>query len=165
MKTYKLILHYPALLMAPIFSFWTFGGDSMDCCKKRNSETQQNLKISFRFTWINAIVTTLLILGLTAYYYYKYYYIYADYFDAGDVLFILFLCLPLLSLIIIQSLQKCQTCICTLCQPYCCPMFKKTAIDPDDPLTLIDISRPNNTFDTELRNQAGHIFANSRQTL
>ena len=54
----KVIIFYPALLLMPTFTIWTFGPSSlMKCCK--SCCLPKSLKISFPLSWINLIITTL----------------------------------------------------------------------------------------------------------
>merc|ERR1712117_361700 len=62
------ILAHPALILTPAFSLWTFGNDFSLCTIRRSSSREvtptctckkghPQLRVSFRLTWINALMT------------------------------------------------------------------------------------------------------------
>ena len=54
----KVIIFYPALLLMPTFTIWTFGPSSLTkCCSY--CCLPKYLKVSFPLSWINLIITTL----------------------------------------------------------------------------------------------------------
>ena len=146
-KSLKIIFQYPGLLLSPVFSYWTFGKSNI-CCK-RNSENQ--FKVSFRLTWINAVITALGIIGLST----------ADLLrQRNSQMYLLdhmtsWSCLVVswITLIILNILPKCQKFCCTSC-----PLaYQETYLNPDNLDELIDPSSENpKQQDIELVVQSQH---------
>merc|ERR1712107_115256 len=59
-NSFKIILQYPAIVLTPVFSYWTFGDPKS--CWRRNPDNK--LKVSFRMTWGNVVMTVFGNLGL-----------------------------------------------------------------------------------------------------
>ena len=63
-KTFKIIINYPAMIITPMFSYWTFGPIKQDlqstskkkCCNNFVTKSQF-IGISFWHTWINTILS------------------------------------------------------------------------------------------------------------
>ena len=59
-KSVRMVLQYPALLLTPVFSYWTFGDMTGFCM----GNDKNHLQVSFRLTWGNVIITLMGNLGL-----------------------------------------------------------------------------------------------------
>lgn len=125
-------LKYPALLLTPVFSYWTFCGTGGSSKRKPDSM----LKISFRLTYGNVFITTFCHLGLFAVHFFKVL-VHTSKINENLKFYIAsFSCLIIswITLIILLNLQKCQNSYCK-----CCPqVFQKTHLDPNNPDVLID---------------------------
>ena len=130
-----MIIMYPALLLTPVFSYWTFG-DPKGCCK---GNPESKLKVSFRLTWVNLAITALGSLGL-----------FLIHFSLNIFYFISWSCLILswITLIILHNLQKCQKCCCTCCQFD--QVYQKTFLDPNNPDELVYPSKTPEQEDIEI---------------
>ena len=136
-NSFKIIFQYPAIILTPVFSYWTFG-DPRGCCK-RNPDNK--LKMSFRLTWGNTILTTFGNLGLfLAHFLTKDFSKLTATFNL-DLHIVSGSCLVIswITLIFLQNLQKVQKCCFSCC---CGQVFQKTALDPNNPDELIDLSEP-----------------------
>ena len=128
-----MIFQYPPIILTPVFSFWTFG-DIKGCCKRN---TDNKIKVSFRLTWGNIIITTFGNLGLFLVHFFtkdllKNSLEHLTYQQFNNNLFYHMIsgsCLVLswITLIILQNLQKCQKVYCSCCQ--CYQVFQKTALE------------------------------------
>jgi len=143
-NSFKIILQYPAIVLTPVFSCWTFGHAS-GCCK-RNPDNK--LKVSFRLTWGNVVITAVGNLGLFLVHFFTKDLLSPPLVNSdGEPSNLLFhivsgscLVLSWITLIILQNLQKCQKVCCLCCQND--QVFQKTALDPNNPDELIYLSKP-----------------------
>merc|ERR1712223_1724192 len=73
-KATATIIKFPAFVLTPAFTFWTFGPvASTACCIYRKNEPK--IHLSYRFTWINALLTSCISGGLLVYaWFYQFYY-------------------------------------------------------------------------------------------
>ena len=134
-KTFKMILQFPALIMAPVFSYWTFGDPTF--CHKRNYEGR--LKASFRFTWGNCFITAMGNLGLFLVHLSSRHLVQDFTFNLQyHIVSCTCLVLSWITLILLHNLQKWQKCCCAFCQLD--QVYQKSALDPDNPDELIDLS-------------------------
>ena len=126
-KATSAILAHPALILTPAFTFWTFGNDFRLCgnCKKG----LPRLGVSFRLTWINAImsITECMILII---------HFFPSVLPRLELeLFLSILLslfgLSLISLLLIQFLDKCSSCCSGYFQRNCLPMYEKVVYDVD----------------------------------
>ena len=131
-KSTEIIIQNPAIILTPVFSNWTIGPENSYCNK---IATGQNLKVSFRLTWGNIMLSNagsvaLLVLHT----------IFEDQINDEPYLHIIdkhilveiaFLCLALsfLSIVLLQVLPKCKELCCHCCQINCYPVYKKGAFD------------------------------------
>ena len=126
---------YPALLLTPVFSYWTFG-DPKGCCK---GNPESKLKVSFRLTWVNLAITALGNLGLFAVHFSMKKLGFSDIESFDNMQFYVGSCsclvLSWITLILLNNLQKCQKCCCTCCQFD--QVYQKTYLDPNNPDELI----------------------------
>ena len=134
-KSIKMIILYPALVLTPVFSYWTFGDPNGIC--RRNAD--QKLKVSFRLTLGNIIITTFGNLGLFLVHFFtkdlsK---CFTDNLEL-HIISATSLVLSWITLIILQNLQKYQNFFCSCFRM--AQVFKKTALDPNNPDKLIDLS-------------------------
>ena len=122
---------FPALVLTPMFTFWTFGPiSSKGCCVYRKNETK--IHLSFRLTWINAIFTSCINGGFLAYAWVHNIVnvrnIYKTPLSWNDECFIV-ACymapLPIVSLLLIQFLGKCSCCCCKPFKENCLPLTQK----------------------------------------
>ena len=130
-RTVKTVLQFPALILTPAFSYWTFGpvntfSASTWCCGG-----SQRLGVSFLHTWINFAIT---LLGQLCY---------AITIESRDEIGIAigigilpFHVLNIILLILIQSLHRCKCCAC--CNSDTCnSITERTLLDVDHPLEQI----------------------------
>ena len=138
-KSLKMILQYPAIILTPVFSYWTFG-NTISCCK---GNSDNKLKVSFRLTWINSIITTFGNLGLFLVHFFSkdlsHYHVLDSFNLFLHIISGSFLVLSWITLIILQNLQNCQKACCSFCQNN--QVFQKTALDPNDPDKLIYLTK------------------------
>ena len=137
-NSFKIIAQYPALVLTPVFSYWTFG-DPKGCFKKN---PDNKLKVSFRLTWGNIILTTIGNLGIFLVHFFTKKE-WSRAFTGNMIIHIIscsFLVISWITLIILQNLQKCQKICCSCCRSD--QVFQKTALDPKNPDELIDLSKP-----------------------
>ena len=134
-NTFKMIVQYPAIILTPVFSYWTFG-DPKGCCR-RNPDNK--LKVSFRLTWGNVVMTASGNLGLFLVHFFtkdlsdplitKHFIIMQYHYPSNLFLHIISgscLVVSWITLIILQNLQKVQKC----CFSFCCgQVFQKTAMN------------------------------------
>ena len=132
-KTIKCIIAQPALILTPIFCFWTFGPVKSDgCCAYRRSESK--ICLSFRLTWFNAIFSFCGTLGMVAVY---------ESFITGRApwsyvdmvlsiyLYLVLFALAIICLLLIQIMDKCSCCCCCCCKDKCYPMTEKIVLDTE----------------------------------
>ena len=117
-KATATIIRFPAFIFSPAFTFWTFGPvPSTSCCIYRKKEPK--IHLSYRFTWINAFLTSCITGGFLAYRFSELWDPYhSQYFYSALAL----LSLSLITLVLIQFLGKCSR----LCSESCLPMKPKT---------------------------------------
>ena len=137
-----MIIQYPALLLTPVFSYWTFG-DLKGCCK---GNPESKLKVSFRLSWGNFVITALGNLGLFAVHFSMKESVDKDGNLTENMAYYIiscsFLVLSWITLIILHNLQKCQRC----CYTCCCHEYQKTYLDPNNPDELV---YPSKTLEQE----------------
>ena len=140
-KATTTVIAHPALVLTPVFSFWTFGPPtSGGCCAYKKAEQRMNL--SFRLTWINSLLTLCGTVGVVAIHetFISTYHPWDPYMDGWDSLFHFFLIgtLPLFALaaiclLLIQFLERCSCCCCTCFKENCLPMTEKIVFDTKNP--------------------------------
>ena len=170
---FKIILQYPAFILTPVFSYWTFGSHPEDCCKRGN---ENNLKISFRLTWRNVAITTLGNLSLFLIHFFSKDLPNSKFFSATQPNILLHIisamCLVLswITLIILQNLQECQMYCCSCCQSD--QVFQKTGLDPNNPDELIDLmewkiheTQDNKLIPSNGENELSHSILEDVRTL
>ena len=140
-KFFKITVEYPALFLAPVFSFWTIGNSNV-CCTGHH---ENKIQVSFKLTYGNAILTSIVNLGLLLAHYLK-----TPGLVFGDdgqemtenMKFHIASCSCLImswvTLIILQNVQKCQKLCCSCCQENCFPVIQKTTLDIDDHIDVIE---------------------------
>ena len=124
-KATSTLIKFPAFVLTPAFTFWTFGPvASTSCCIYRKNE--QKIHLSYRLTWINAFLTSFIAGGLLAYRVEI-----SNHYELRGVLpsivigfgiTLALLALSFLTLIFIQCPGKCS-CLC--CSESCLPMKPK----------------------------------------
>ena len=139
------VVAHPALVLTPFFSFWTFGPVKLDSfCTYRRSETK--ICLSFRQTWLNAILSFCGTFGMVA--------LHETFYaqnpwkinlslilakkgtDVEVLSWFLVAYLPLLAisiicLLLIQFMDKCSSCCCQSCKENCYPMTEKKVLDTE----------------------------------
>lgn len=157
-KSVRIVLQYPALLMTPVFSYWTFG----DMTGLFMGNAKNNLKISFKLTWGNVIITLMGNLGLlVAHSITKpLTYTWRGTTRPEDSLHLHLVSascfvVSVFTLLILQKLQSCQRFCCACWQTD--SVFKKTSLDPRNPSELIFISYPATGCETNDLSQSGTI--------
>ena len=136
-KGFQLICFYPALILTPIFSNWTFGNSNGCCCFRKSHES--SIKISFKLTWGNFFINVVGNMGLLIAHVVEHFKvlgangsgIYLDYFPFH---YLSGFCMitSLITLILLQFLPYCQNLWCVYCQEKCYPIIQKTEFDPTD---------------------------------
>ena len=109
-KATTTIIQFPAIVLTPAFTFWTFGPiSSTSCCIYKKNEPM--IYLSYRFTWINALLTSCITVGLLAYaWFYDYYRVMYEpeyYYSACALVSLIWNQLSLITLAMIQCLGKC----------------------------------------------------------
>ena len=134
-RGFSVVMKFPALVLTPMFSFWTVGpsGTSTACCGRFNCHNNE-LKVSFRQTWVNVLISTIGCVSYVA--------IFLDteeLFREGSGPF-LYIVVPFLvvyflgavfPVLLLQFLDKCKKCCCTCCLP-CFPVLNVTTLDVDE---------------------------------
>ena len=136
-KATTTVIAHPALMLTPVFSFWTFGPPtSGGCCAYKKAE--QRIHLSFRLTWINYILTLSGSFGVVAIdeIFLKVNQLGWD-SDLANISF--FITLPLFAiaticLLLIQFLDLCSCCCCTCFDENCLPMIEKVVYDTENSL-------------------------------
>ena len=152
-NAWKVITKFPAMIIIPMFTFWTFGPVMSNfSCKGINYKTEADrIKISFWLTWINILLT---VCGAM---------IFSRISVGGkssmdnnisifvpvwigmliDFLYVVFIPLAIMIVIFIQFVDKCNfSCCCNYCLSNCFPVKKLTYLDVnnmDDKRTEEDI--------------------------
>ena len=131
-RGFYVVLKFPALVLTPMFSFWTVGpsGTSTACCGRFNCSNNE-LKVSFRQTWVNVIISTFGCVSYVA--------IFLDtellfwYFLYHRVIpfLVLYFLGAVFPLLLLQFLDKCKKCCCACCLP-CFPVLNVTTLDVDE---------------------------------
>ena len=136
-KATATVIAQPALVLTPVFSFWTFGPcTSGGCCPYR--KTEPKLCLSFRLTWVNCILTLGGSYGLMAIFQYLISPRVDWYTRDFNVVFV-FVASPLYALatlcqLLIQFLDKCLCCGCRCFKDNCLPLTEKIVYDTENPL-------------------------------
>ena len=151
-KTLKIFIKYPALLLTPVFTNWTFGSPKPFSCKDQNQ-----LKMSWTFTWGNLILTSVLgsiivtcILGDRI----------GKEFDptpaTTDTKFFFMFYFPIFlpivtyaTLLLLQLLPKCDKYCCNCCQNNCFPMIEESILS----METLSTNKENET-ELEMENQS-----------
>ena len=130
-ESLKISTKYPALVIMPIFTIWTFGPASFgkyctSCCQK------PLLKVSYPLTLLNLIISTIpLFLSID--------YDSRNYNDFSWIpAFLCFFCLAIIwfTFILLLLIEYCNKCL--FCEPCSlCPTFEKTILDPKQPNEVI----------------------------
>ena len=145
-KATTTVIAHPALMLTPVFSFWTFGPPtSGGCCAYKKAEPK--IYLSFKLTWINSLLTLCGSFGVVAIYETV---ISIDppwdlsYLDSGVAnsifAYFLIITLPLFALaaiclLLIQFLDRCSCCCCKCFKENCLPMTEKVVYDTENPLS------------------------------
>ena len=127
-KATSTLIIFPALLLTPVFSFWTFGPiSSKHHCIYKIKEPK--IHLSYRLTWINTIFTSGMTGGFLAGWFEFRYFGIPIYNHQEWHLACTFVLISLLSLALIQFLSK-FSCVCsTTFQENCLPMTPKVVYD------------------------------------
>ena len=141
-KSLKIVLKYPALLLTPVFTNWTFGSPTPFSCKDRNQ-----LRMSWIFSWGNLILTS--VLGSLIIKFIIDDRIGKEFDPEPDPIksydsqfFVMRYCsifLPIVTyatLILLQLLPKCYKYCCNSCQNNCYPMIEDTILSMETPSTI-----------------------------
>ena len=143
----KAIYQYPALLLTPVFSIWTFGPINVkDCCSCSRIEHKKYLKVSFPLAWGNILLTAIsyvasltLLSNISRYGHSHLHTFFVDgcgYDPPVYTISLLFLIMACISLLIIQFCKSC-CCISTCFQNNCFPIVAETVLEPEQPLNLL----------------------------
>ena len=129
-KFLNIVVTYPAMILTPVFSIWTFGPSKC--------HNEKRLGVSFKLAWINLALTTLGI--LTIYLIHSIKEPAMDERPNANFRYYLISCsaliFSLVTLVILQTLPKCKNLFCHCCQINCYPTLKKTVICPKFSLEL-----------------------------
>ena len=145
-----MIYKYPALLLTPVFSIWTFGPFNLkNCFYCQRTEHKKYLKISFAMSWGNFTLTafTFVISCLIIYYfnfsiYYSTNHMIDFFIDKGcgytppiGIMSLLFQIITLITLLLIQFCKNCNCCFScnrNWCHDNCFPILMLTMLDPEN---------------------------------
>ena len=138
LKTLILIIQYPALILMPTFSIWTFGNTGCTCLKNEMAEEKRTLKPSFRLAWGNLLITSITIVTLVTNFYVKRPEEIPKFLDRieGRVPPLCFTSLcylfsMIITLLLLQFLSYCHVFGCH--NSICYPIVQKTELDPENP--------------------------------
>ena len=152
------IIALPALILTPVFSFWTFGPQSSGgyCAYKKIA--RQNIEPRFTLTWINTLLTLGGSFGVAAIIYKlekatrQENQLSMDQLNFCDSLhvnhsscleitqifsysYLLVFGFALIPLLLIQFLDKCSCLCCGCFKEHCLPMTEKYVYDTENPLS------------------------------
>ena len=159
-KATSTVIALPALVLTPVFSFFTFGPHkSGGCCPYKKSE--QKICLSFRLSWINAVLTICGISGAAAAIYHletirlsdkqlskidlntcaaikvkdnECLEFLLDIWGNFNYIFYIF-GLASICLLLIQFLDRCSCLCCGCFKEHCLPMTEKSVHDTENPLS------------------------------
>ena len=140
-KATTTVIAHPALMLTPVFSFWTFGPPtSGGCCAYKKAEPK--IYLSFKLTWINSILTLCGSFGVVAifetflntYPHRDPYYVHAL-FSYFLIFTLPLFALAAICLLLIQFLDRCSCCCCKCFKENCLPMTEKIVFDTENPLS------------------------------
>lgn len=117
-KATSTIIKFPAFVLTAAFTLWTFGPvSSTSCCIYRIKEPK--IHLSYRFTWINAVLTSCITGGLCFVELW-------EPFTTGMIFGGISLALLSFSLITLALIQCLKRCSCLCCSYSCVPIKPKT---------------------------------------
>ena len=143
-RSVLIIWKFPAILITPVFSFWTMGpiNSSKQCCNFQICYGKK-LGVSFFHTWINFLFS--IIVSITSLVQSIGYGLQASPLKLGFIvlLVIIIFYLPTtILLILIQTIDKCKKCCCSQwCITNCLPITNRTILDTDKMDELIVIQK------------------------
>ena len=137
------ILAHPALILTPAFTCWTFGNEFLLSCSATQAEAccicqrgAPQLRVSFRLTWINALMTITGCLVWTSRFYGRNatldsftHLLTAPNLGTYITMTCPYLLVSLITLLLIQFLDKCTNCCCGCFKQNCLPMYEKVRYD------------------------------------
>ena len=130
-------MRYPALIVTPMFSFWTFGTTiKTDCgvCYCSVFKEDHKIMISTKLTWLNILVS---FAGAAAF---------CWVLELNPrrrfIPFYIMLSSAIL-VFLIQTLDYCKRCCCSACITHCYPVIKLTALDPTNMEEPVDREEDN----------------------
>ena len=140
-KTFLLIIQYPALILMPTFSIWTFGNDGFECLKKKKAREKRTFAPSFRLAWGNLMITLITVVTLVTNFYVKRPEEIPKFFDKVKnrvppfcFTSLCYLFSMITTLILLQFLSYCHVFNCH--RSICYPIIQKTELDPENPFDL-----------------------------
>ena len=137
-RGFYVVLKFPALVLTPMFSFWTVGpsGTSTACCGRFNCHNNE-LKVSFRQTWVNVLISTIGCVSYVAMFLDTEILVrevergYGQFLDIVVPFLLVYFLGAVFPLLLLQFLDKCKKCCCTCCLP-CFPVLNVTTLDVDE---------------------------------
>ena len=160
------IINFPAIVLTPAFTFWTFGPISSSSTCNIYKKNESKIHLSYRLTCINALFTTFMTVVLLAcawfvirheenhyaWYEIKNLYIegfgfniYGIFFLGTFILAWALAMFSVLSLVLVMCLGKCSRCPLPVCPDSCLPclpMRPKTEYDTTDIWRMLTIMWP-----------------------
>ena len=132
-KATSTVIEYPGLVLTPVFSFWTFGAVKLSGRSNPYRRSEERICLSFRLTWINAVIQFCGMLVLLAVHETWIRtctpWTFADMEDCWLLFFFVVSFLPTFVFttichILIQTMDKCSF-WCKCCKETCFPMTEK----------------------------------------
>ena len=146
----KLSYRYPAILLTPLFSFWTFGSAEKSCCGCPWNGKSKKIQVSFTLSYINMLISLpgycIWALKLMIDIYSNF-----DSFDHPPFYSFLFIGLfgcwcwffvfQVLPMLLLQFLDRCSGCCSACCLSCCFPVIEPSPLNLEefeDPVELKD---------------------------
>ena len=151
----KVMYRFPALLLTPVFSIWTIGPTSLKTFWKCGEGTNKFLRMSFRLTWGNLIITSIELIvimfqvSLETKEHWNNFFHGSGNDPPSGFLSVFLLMVSYITLIAIQILPMFEEHCCLSCQKKCYPVIKETVLDVEKPFDLIDWPLSENSVELE----------------
>ena len=117
-------MRHPALIVTPMFSFWTFGPTircSCGQCYCSAFKVGHKIQISAKLTWLNIVISFAGVAGFCWV---------LDLHPHNRPIPFYIMIPSVVLVILIQTLDYCKSCCCRACITHCYPVTKLTTLDP-----------------------------------
>ena len=149
----NVMYRFPALLLTSVFSIWSIGPASLKTFWKCGESKNKFLRISFRLTWVNLIITSIGLIvimfqvSLDTKEHWNNFFHGSGNDPPSGFLSVLLLMVSYITLIAIQISPMFEEHCCLSCQKKCYPMIRRTVLDVEKPFDLIDWPLPDNSVE------------------